>query len=399
LRPHALLILGLLLSAPAAAQQPVTLRAAVDAALARGTRLRVAEAEAAVARAQVLSARAFPNPTASLAYSKSAPQYHATLDQPLEYPWLRSARMEAARAGSDAAGYRLAVERAAVEFQVDSAYVRAAATAELARLSARDAADAAELVRIAATREHAGDASELDVELARVTEGGLAGQALADSLAAVAALLDLQALMGIPAARPTITLADSLAGLSPPAPGAAAATPLRVAAAEADVRAQQATLRQERASRWASPSVTAGVEWHDPTGGEPGLLPTVGVAVPVPLWDRNRGPVAVANASLARARAELDAARRQAAAALAAAERDREAARVRAERGRELLAHAGRVVAMSTRGYREGAFPLTTVLEAQRSARDAFRQYVQALADLRTAESAAALAAAVGGAP
>jgi cobalt-zinc-cadmium efflux system outer membrane protein len=399
MRPLTLISLAALLSAPAAAQQPVTLRAAVDAALARGTRLRVAEADAAVARAEVLSARAVPNPTTNLTYSKSAPQYHATVDQPLEYPWLRSARIGAAQAGSAAAAYRLQAERAAVVFQVDSAYVRAAAAAELARLSARDAADGAELVRIAQTREHAGDASELDVELARVTQGGLVNQALADSLEAVAAVLDLQSLMGIPAVHPTIVLADSLGNLALPAPGAAAGTPLRVAAAEADVRAREAALRQERASRWASPSLMGGVEWHDPSGSEKGALPTVGVSVPVPLWDRNRGPIAVARASLARAQASLDAARRDAAAALAAAERDREAARVRAERNRELLAHAQRVVAMSTRGYREGAFPLTTVLEAQRSARDAFRQYVQALAVLRTAESAAALAATVGGAP
>ncbi|MDB4950643.1 MAG: hypothetical protein JWM27_3292, partial [Gemmatimonadetes bacterium] len=85
--------------------------------------------------------------------------------------------------------------------------------------------------------------------------------------------------------------------------------------------------------------------------------------------------------------------------ALAAAERDQAAARVRAERDRQVLAHAERVVAMSTRGYREGAFPLTTVLEAQRSARDAFRAYVQDLAALRRAQSAAALARSVGGPP
>ncbi|HET6762989.1 MAG TPA: TolC family protein, partial [Longimicrobiaceae bacterium] len=232
---------------------------------------------------------------------------------------------------------------------------------------------------------------------------GLAGQALADSLAAVGALLDLQALMGMPGTAVTIALADSLGGIASAEGGgagssmAAVATPLRVAAAEADVRLQEAQLAQARAGRFATPSISAGVEWHDPTGGEPGYLPTLGVAIPLPLWDRNAGPIAAARAGRARAAALLDAARRDAATALAAAERGRAAARVRAERDRAVLEHARRVVTMSARGYREGAFPLTTVLEAQRSARDAFRQYVQDLAALRQAGSAAALAATVGG--
>jgi len=55
------------------------------------------------------------------------------------------------------------------------------------------------------------------------------------------------------------------------------------------------------------------------------------------------------------------------------------------------------VVALSIQGYREGAFPITTVIDARRAARDVLRQYVQDLAALRAAESAAALARTVGG--
>jgi cobalt-zinc-cadmium efflux system outer membrane protein len=395
------------LAAPVAgaAQQRVTLREAEAAALANGSRVRIAAADEAAARADVLTARAFPNPTVSADYSKSAPQYHLTADQPLEFPWLRRARIGAAQAGALGARYRLEIERAAVRFAVDSAYVQAAAARELFGLSARTEREGEELVRIARARQQAGDASELDVELALVSQGGLQAAALADSLAAVAALLDLQALMGIPSARPTIVLADSLASLpalAPPVPagdGDGGALPLRVTAAQADVQARTASIAVERAGRWSAPSVTAGVEWHDPTGGEPGYLPTFGVAIPLPLWDRNRGPIAAAQAGLLRARAELEAAQREGTAALAAAERSRAAAAVSVERGRALLAHAERVVALSTQGYREGAFPITTVIDARRAARDVLRQYVQDLAALRAAESAAALARTVGGGP
>jgi len=397
------ILLGVALTVPAAgaAQQRVTLEQARAAALANGTRVALAAADEAAARADLLTARAFPNPTVAADYSKSAPQYHLTADQPLEFPWLRGARIRAARAGALGAGYRLELERAAVRFAVDSAYVQAAAARELYLLSARTEREGDELVRIARTRQQAGDASELDVELALVAQGGLQGAALADSLAAVAALLDLQALMGIPSAHPAIVLADSLASLPALAPRVTAdagALPLRVAAAQADVQARTASVAVERANRWAAPSVTAGVEWHDPTGGEPGYLPTFGVAIPLPLWDRNRGPLAAAQAGLQRAQAELLAAQREGAAALAAAERARAAAALSVERGRALLAHANRVVELSTQGYREGAFPITTVIDARRAARDVLRQYVQDLAALRGAESAAALARTVGSA-
>jgi cobalt-zinc-cadmium efflux system outer membrane protein len=397
-------LIGVALAAPVAgaAQQRVTLEQARSAALANGSRVAIAAADEALARADAVTARAFPNPTVAADYTKSPPQYHLTADQPLEFPWLRSARIRAAQAGALGARYRLQIEQAAVRYAVDSAYVQAAAARELYTLSARTEREGDELVSIARTRQQAGDASELDVELALVAQGSLQSAALVDSLAAIAAILDLQALMGIPSAHPTITLADSLASLpalAPRAPtGGGGAPPLRTAAAQADVQARTASIAVERANRFAAPSVTAGVEWHDPTGGEKGYLPTFGIAIPLPLWDRNRGPIAAAQAGLQRAQAELVAAQREGTAAQAAAERSRAAAEVSVERGRALLAHANRVVALSTQGYREGAFPITTVIDARRAARDVLRQFVQDLAALRAAESAAALARTVGSA-
>jgi cobalt-zinc-cadmium efflux system outer membrane protein len=395
-----LAVAWLAIPAAGAAQQRVTLDQARAAALANGARLRLAAADEAAARADVLTARAFPNPTVTADYSKSAPQYHLTAEQPLEFPWLRSARIRAAQLGARGAAYRLEIERAAVRFAVDSAYVQAAAARELFALSARSEREGAELVRIARTRQEAGDASELDVELALVAQGGVESAALADSLAYVAAVLDLQALMGIPSAHPTIVPADSLESLPALALATsgegAAAVPLSVAAAQANVQARTASVAMERANRWAAPSVMGGVEWHDPSGSEPGYLPTFGLSIPIPLWDRNRGGIATAQAQLQRAQAELEAAQREGAAAVAAAERSRAAAAVSVERGRALLEHAERVVALSTQGYREGAFPITTVIDARRAARDVLRQYVQDLAALRAAESAAALARIVG---
>ncbi|HVZ49029.1 MAG TPA: hypothetical protein VG916_09615, partial [Gemmatimonadaceae bacterium] len=56
--------------------------------------------------------------------------------------------------------------------------------------------------------------------------------------------------------------------------------------------------------------------------------------------------------------------------------RDRDLALARVTRDQQLLGSANRVATMSLAAYREGAAPLATVLEAQRTARDALAAYV-----------------------
>lgn len=99
-------------AAGAGAQTPVTRSQAVDAALARGARLAIARADTVVARAALLTARARPNPVLATTYSKSVPQLHATVELPIDYPWLRRDRIASAQSSRLAAAYRLDFERA-----------------------------------------------------------------------------------------------------------------------------------------------------------------------------------------------------------------------------------------------------------------------------------------------
>ena len=129
-----------------------------------------------------------------------------------------------------------------------------------------------------------------------------------------------------------------------------------------------------------------GVETRDPeTGNE--LLPTFGISIPIPLFNRNRGGIAQANAELNRARAELATTRIEYASTSLRMQRQRETALTRVTRDRALLASAERVATMSVTAYRAGAFALSNVMEAQRSAREILRQYVDDLADLWIAEA------------
>jgi len=223
------------------------------------------------------------------------------------------------------------------------------------------------------------------VRLAAVNAGQLENAAVDDSLAAVDAVLAVQLAMGQAGEERTIALADSLA---PPTDSfaVAAGEPLPVAQAAASLRSAERTLTFVHRSLFA-PSFEVGVEAKDPTGSEPGLLPTFGISLPIPLFNWSGGEAAQAAAARDRARAELDLVQRETAASVARSRRELSAARARVRRDEDILASADRVAAMSLQAYAEGAIALANVLEAQRNAREALGRYID---DLAAADGAAA---------
>ena len=359
-------------------RRAVTRADAIESALARGLTVRAARADTLVASGQMLAARAFANPALTASYTKSTPQYHAELELPLPSPWLRRARVGAASWAVTAARLRFDLARADAALDADTSYTLAIAAAARASLSAHTAADADTLLRMAIARRNAGDASDLDVELARVNAGQQANAAAGDSLVLQSALLDLQLAMGLDADSVVAMTTDSLT--TPPPLSTGGGEPLAVSAAVAGLRSATSGLSAERRAAWAAPSLIAGIETHDPTGAEPGILPVIGIGLPLPFFDRNRGAVAIASAERERAAAELALARLEGRTRIAQAERELAAARARVERGRALVESANRVAAMSLTAYREGASTLPNVLEAQRNARDILARQIDDLA-------------------
>ncbi|HEY2375848.1 MAG TPA: TolC family protein [Gemmatimonadaceae bacterium] len=364
----------------AVAQRPVSRAQAIDAAVTVGPRLALAQADTAVALAALISASALPNPTLAASYTKDLPTRHATLEFPLDFPWLRAPRVGSANAALAAAQYQYTFTRASAALDADTTYTRALAAREHARLSRHNAQDADSLRRMAAVRRDAGDASELDVELATVNAGQQANLAAADSMEYVSVLLDLQTLMGLVATDAEVTPTDSL-GIPAVGDGDAnvpIASTLTVVAAEQTLKSAQLNARLQHRSVWSSASVIAGFDWGDPTN--PGALPNVGVSLPVPLFSRARGPITQAQAELQRAQAALALARVEGSARIARARRERDIALAKVNRDRILLASANRVASMSLTSYREGQSSLPNVLEAQRNARDILGQYIDDLA-------------------
>ena len=347
--------------------------------MTRGAALPVARADTLVAAAELLAARALANPTVNASYTRDVPNYHVEVELPLALPWVRGPRVGAARAASMAARLRYGFARASAALDADTTYTRALAARERARLSARTAADADSLLRLAIARRDAGDASDLDVELARVNAGQQANAAASDSLELQSTLLDLQLVIGLAGDSVRAVPMDSLA-----VPASFDARPggeqLSVAAASAGLEAARLGLVAERRAIWGGLGLIGGFETGDPSGEGRGLLPVIGVALPLPLFDRNRGLVATARAERQRAEAELALARLESRTRIAQARRERDVTLARLARGRAVLESANRVAAMSLTAYREGASTLPNVLEAQRSAREIAAQYVDDLA-------------------
>jgi cobalt-zinc-cadmium efflux system outer membrane protein len=359
-----------------AQQTPVTRAQALEIALDRGARLGVARADTAVAAAQVIAARVRPNPSFSASYSKSVPNFHYTFDIPFDFPTLRQMRIRAAQTGLEAANLRYTLARAMIALDADTTYTRAVAAREHLALSRRTALDADSLRRMVERRRDAGDASDMDVELARVTAGQQANAAAGDSLELISALLDLQAVLGMRSENVELLATDSL--VAPPE--AMTARPVTLGEAAASLSLESATLsaRLQRRSIWTTPSLSLGFEHGDPD--QPGILPTFGLGIALPLFDRNRGGIAQAEAERARAAAELTLAQVEARSQIAHATRERENAVARVARDQLVAASANRVAAMSLTAYREGASSLVNVIEAVRTSREVLAQYITDLA-------------------
>ena len=404
--------LGLLAIVPAGAQRAVTRAEAETAALSAGTRVALARADTAAALARLLSARAIPNPTLGAVYSKATPQKHVTLDIPLfDALWTRGLRVGQASASARASRLLFVSERIAALVEVDTTYTRALAADARFRLSRQTARDADSLRKMTVSRRDAGDASDLDVDLATVVSGQQLNATTADSLSYMGAVLTVQTLMGISADSQAIVLADSLAltpldtmvlrrtldgGATaitvPPAVSTAAITSqpsgigatASVVAAEATLQAAELGIALQKRSMYLLPSISIGVEFGDPSGSEPGYLPLIGLSVPLPLFNRNQGPIAEAKAERDRAQVQLVAARLEARQRLIEGVREREQLIAKIARDRDLVIRAQRVADRSLTAYREGASALPAVLEARRTAREVLGQYIDDLAALLT---------------
>lgn len=155
----------------------------------------------------------------------------------------------------------------------------------------------------------------------------------------------------------------------------------RILAAQTRVERAQAALRLEQANAKPDLSATFGYKRNGPDNALYGAL-----SVPLPLYNRNQGRIARAEAAVEEAQAELKHTRNLAMAELAAARRAVES------RGRQVealqsdfLLRADESRAISLAAYREGAADLIVLLDAQRVRSQAQELYYEALYEYQIA--------------
>jgi cobalt-zinc-cadmium efflux system outer membrane protein len=352
--------------------------------------LRRARSEARALQGHARQAKAYPNPSLQATHEplwrdgESQSETYLNLSQELEWSG-RSARIAAAKKTATAARARTAADSARLALQVTEAYVEAA-TAETRR---RRLEQVTRVFRQAdssmAEQRREGDASgyaarRIRLERARYEQRLAAARLEARSTRRQLALLilpeeaPLVAAEPLPERRPSsISRGDALRMALRDRP--------ELRRRQLEVEAQTAALRSARREAWPDPSVTAGYK-RQSDGFEGAFL---GVGIPLPFFDRNRGAAEAESARLQAAQTQQDLARRQIRGEVRRAYAAYRSARRQTQLlGDDLLRGTGDLLRIAQTSYGEGEMSLVELLDAADAYRDARLRSVDLRADIWT---------------
>lgn len=378
----------------AEAQSKFNLASLEAMALESSRAIQASRNQVSAASYAVDSASAFPNPELEYLNGSTQPRglggtrgeaSSASLTQPIDLPWRRSARIDVAKAG-------LAVAQAsAMVFEADSLARLRLRYFDVLRRDAelRNAQEDRKLVETVrgriALRVDAGESPrfELIKAEAEALNAAKIAQAAAYRLDQARSLLRQIVGVELPA---DFALEGSLAEL----PNAALRDPdslqldersLDLARARTEMVRAQRQLDLERAQRWPELALKATMD-RDPDM----RTAKVGVVVTIPIWDRRSGQVNEAAANLARARNEFEAQNFALRQSLIAAQQQYEIAETQVtalESG--IVRQAETALKVAEAAYRFGERSFLEVLDAQRVYRAARAELTTARYELAAA--------------
>jgi cobalt-zinc-cadmium efflux system outer membrane protein len=374
------------LALPLQAAEPLTLERALALADQSSPRLLAAAAQVEGARAGVRTAQAFPNPTISAGGGRVNARVPDALsgglsglgvEQPIDLPWVREARIRAAESGRDAAS--LARDEVRLQVRAD---VRRAFYEVLRREAELDLATGTERLldgirRRVAVRVEVGEAPRLELTRAEA-EVATAASAVANARLRVAqAKALLRAVVGLPPGQELRVVGELVAPPPPPLDALrdeVLANYPGLAQARAEVSRAEARLATERALRVPQPTLLADVIQGPET--RDALL---GIKVPIPLFDRRQGPIGEATAAVGIAAAETERRRLELIAALENAYSRYQVAteQIAAFEG-GLLRQAEEGLRVAESAYRFGERGFIEVLDAQRVLRQVRTDFLAA---------------------
>lgn len=323
-------------------------------------------------------------------------QYFGHVEQTIEIGGQRSARREVVSRARRTAELRVAVARAETRARVRAAYV--GTQLALARVDAATQREAlvTKLLEAVSARVASGASSNVDLELARLERGSAARARVDATLAAADALARLRLLVGM---TPAQKLELDAKAAVPATRGEA--LPVLLGRAQAQ-RAELAALASgideidadiTRLHREAIPSPTLFADMQRDLPGQ--FFIGGGVAIPIPVWRRQQGELAIARADRTRVMEERTLVERDVALEVERAFQSEAAQReMTLLLDREVLPAADAAVTLMTEGWRAGKFDLFRLLQTSRDASEARRLYLETLGLLW--ESSIALDRAVG---
>ncbi|WP_347244870.1 TolC family protein [Thermogutta sp.] len=152
-----------------------------------------------------------------------------------------------------------------------------------------------------------------------------------------------------------------------------------VSAAQWEVQRARYLSERMRKEKWPNVTLGAGYTRQNETRGDDW---TLGVSVPLPLWDRNQGNIMAADAQVSQALERVRQVKEDLRDQLATTFRDYFAARKRVQRyEQDILPRVREAVQLSMQGYTGGIMEYLRVLEAQRSEIETRLDYLANLAD------------------
>ncbi len=364
---------------------PLTLEAAISRAFSTNPGLRSAGRDLDIAAGQRTQAGAIPNPELSYlseGIKNDARTTTVQINQALELGGKRSARIALAEREQDLASADLASYRSTLRADVVTAFFDVLTAQERLLLAQATQELSQKVTGVAARRVIAGKISPVEETRARVAEAStkielsqaandlaLAKRRLAATWGSSEPMVGPVATPAMPAgANPTT---DELLARLPAAP--------QITRSRREIDRQKALADVERSRRYPDLTVSLGSKRDEQIGQRQTV---VGLAIPLPLFDRNQGNLASALRRTDKARDELLAVQNKLSSDLGQASlRLNAAASELAILRDEILPGAHSAYDAGTRGFEAGKFSFIDVLDAQRTLFQAKTQYVRALGE------------------
>jgi cobalt-zinc-cadmium efflux system outer membrane protein len=345
----------------------LTLQEAVATALWNNPSFQVTLADLGIARAEVVDAGLLRNPVLSILFPWGPKQLEATANWAIDSIWQRPRRLAAAQLDVESIASRLVQDGVVLMGTVRTAYITAAAGARRADVARETADIVGRFAEIVEARLRSGEISDLEARATRADR--IIAEAAARTVAhdRTMAMVRLKALVGV--SQDTALTLTPLQELSVADCGDAAALLKEALAARPDVRAAEIGVEAAGArAGLAQAQAVAITAILDANGeGKEGFELGPGVSAELPVFSRNTGGRARANAALAQAQARYLAVRSR-------VDEDVHAALAMLDRARAVLSlwedDALGSVAVEQRqaqlAYEAGELQLLSVLDANR---------------------------------